>query len=282
MPDPITTTVEVEGEEREVKVDPSEHGYVPEGELQDRISKAVSNATKGRYALDEIPESDEVLDRLAESDETLERLRERRPDLFRNGRPDEGDDPDTGKLEEKLEEHRKAWESKHLKPVQKEKDQLESHVEKLTRDRIDRDFLTAFQEVGVRSDKGTQDAIRGYYLGVRDGGVQYSPEHDETFLTDESGDFIPSGDGDQPFLTIQADLAAKRENEEYGSWFADDTRAGTDFGQPGTGEATGGWRSKGKMEMADAEKSQAIDALISEYGRTDGMQRWEDWPLKKG
>lgn len=269
MPDPITATVEVEGEEREVKVDPSEHGYVPEGELQDRISKAVSNATKGRYALDEIPESDEVLDRLAESDETLERLRERRPDLFRNGRPDEGDDPETGKLEEKLEEHRKAWESKHLKPVQKEKDQLESRVEKLVDDRVDRDILQAFQEAGVRSDKGQRELLREYYRGR----VAYSAEHDETFLVDGDGEFIPSGDGDTPFLTVESDLAQKREEDEFGSWFAETTKPGTDFGTPGDGEAAGGWRSKGKSEMTNREKREAMDEL--------SRQEWEEWPLEK-
>lgn len=279
MPEKITQTVEVEGEELEIEVDPTQHGFVPESTLQDRISKAVAKAQKGRVALDEITESDDVLDTLAQSDEALERLRERRPDLFKNGRPDEGDEPDTAKLEEKLEEQRKALVAKEVKPRDKKLDELSDKVERLTRDRVERDILRAFGETGVVEDRGVREMLRDNLMHK----ASYSAEHDETFLVDEDGDFIPSGDADTDlqFLTVDAWLEQRREDGEYGRWFGDKTKSGTDFGGPGGGEGTGGWRSKGKADMSDAEKRQAVSTLVEKHGRAEGRQKWTDWPLHK-
>lgn len=275
MPEAIETkaTVEIDGEEREVEValDPetvSEAGFVPQDELDERfqekfseeLDKRVRQRTDGLVDPDEVVENDDF-------------LRERRPDLFEGGNGD-GDIP-----EERLQEHREAWESRHLEPVEEKLEDVQSENERLRRDRVDRDILEAFQAQDVVPDEGMRELIRDHYRGR----VRYSPEHDETFVVDEDGEFVPSGagEGELPYLTVEEDLAAKAADEEsYGSWFESRSRGGGGYeGAEGADSREfSGVKYKSDLRgETDVESRKNRVAFIEQHG----YEAWASLPAER-
>lgn len=262
---PLTTKakVQVEGSEepQEVEVeigddDLKEAGFIPADDLDARfqerfkeeLDRRVSKATEGRVKPEEIAHDDD-------------RLKELRPDLFKGSGDGQGEIP-----EDRLEEHFEAWKSKHLKPVEEEKDTLAEENQRLRSDRVERDILQAFQSQEVVDDVGMRELIQDHYKGR----VRYSPEHDETFLVNEDGDFVASGDGDQPYLTVEEDLRAKRADEEkFGSWFGARSRGGGGFeGSEGADSRTfSGVKYKSDLRGENKAESRANRvAFIEEQG----------------
>lgn len=228
MPENVIEVQVGEDGDQTVEVDPTEHGFVPESELDSRfqnrfeeeLSKRVAKATKGMVDLDD----------LAADEDRLEELRERRPDIFKSdddGRPEE----------EVLGEHRKAWEAKHLKPVQKKAESLEEKAETLEGRARKGKILEAMDSSGVVEDQGQRELIRAYYAGR----TEYDVEEDVAFVLDEeTGERIPSGDGETPYLTVSEDLRRKREEDGFQSWFKGKSRGGGGYEGPGEGEG-GDW-----------------------------------------
>jgi len=270
MPITTKTTVEVDGEEREVEVTLpddalSEAGLVSADEIDSRfqsrfseeLDKRVRNATKGLVKPDELASDDD-------------RLRELRPDLFKG----DGD----GIPDDRLEEHFHAWERKHLQPLQEKVETLEGENGKLRTDRVDRDVLQAFGSEDVVEDAGQRELIRDYYSRR----VRYSPEHDATFLLNEDGDFVASGDGDQPYLTVAEDLALKRQDGDgkYASWFKSRSRGGGGFegSENSDGRKFSGVAYKSDLQGETPQESRANRvAFINERG----YDEWAKLPEKR-
>lgn len=257
---PETIEVQVD-EDHTVELDPSEHGLVPEGELDTRfrsrfeeeLSKRVAKATKGMVDLEE----------LAADDERLQQLRERRPDVFKS----EGD----GKPEEEvLQEHRQAWESKHLKPVQKKAESLEEQNSTLRGRARKGKILEAMDSAGVVEDQGQRELIRSYY----EGRTEYDVENDVSYVLDEDGERIPSGDGDQPYLTVSTDLAQKREKDGFQSWFAGKSRGGSGYEGPGEGEGGDWGHIKAKSDFKS--RKERIN-----YINDRGLDEFEKLPARR-
>lgn len=245
----IPVTVEVDGEEREIQVDPSEHGLLPENEVRDgymprdRFQEELNRRLQGKYGLEEI----------VEDEEALETLRSRRPDLFRS--EDDGGEPE-GLTEEDLDRYREEWRSQEVDPMQDRVEELESENERLRREQLKRVALEAFDEVGIR--KGLRPLVLEYYANADR--VGFHDEEGDWFLRDGEH-FLPSASEENRYVTIREDLARKRKEGDYADWFEATTREGAGFG--GSGEGGGRRQINSK---ADIKTRADRVAYIKEHG----------------
>lgn len=251
MPDTIPVTVEVDGEERTIEVDPSEHGLLPEDQVRegymprDRFQEELSRRLQGKYGVDEI----------AQSEEALEELRARRPDLFRSEGDGDGGDG-AGLTEEDLDRYREEWRAREVRPLEERAESLEQQVQTLRREQLKRVALEAFDEVGIR--KGLRPLVLEFYASSDR--VGFHEDEGGWYLRD--GDhFLPSASEGSRYVTIREDLERKKSEGDFADWFESTTREGAGFG--GSGE--GGGR-KQITTKADIKTRKDRIAYIEEHG----------------
>lgn len=245
MPE-LTTTVEVDGEEREVSVDvdPGEvDGLVSEDYMSSEIQRRINSATDGLADPDELMEDPDFARRVARRHEDA--LSEMLGGSGQNG--GDPDDGDQGYSEDQIEQLRGEWEDEELRPREERIEELESTTEQLRREKLSREVYQAANRFGAKEQ--LVELIESHYRGR----VEWSDEHNDWFVVNEDGEPIPSNSDshDLPYRTVQEDLEKKyRSGDYHGQWFDENARPGIDIEGPGD---TGSRRS-GRVTLEDFQK----------------------------
>lgn len=263
MPE-ITTTVEVDGEEREVtaEFDPSEHGLVDQDYMESEISRRISSATEGLSDPDELLEDPDFARRVARRHEDA--LSE-----ILGGSGGNGGDPDdgaTGYSEEQLEQLRQEWEDEELQPREERIEELQSTTEQLRREKLSREVYQAANRFGAKEQ--LVELIESHYRGR----VEWSDEHNDWFVVNEDGEPIPSNSDshDLPYRTVQEDLEKKyRSGDYHGQWFDENARPGIDIEGPGGG-------SGGRSGRVTLEEFQEMSGEERRELKENNPERWRE------
>lgn len=262
MPE-ITTTVEVDGEEREVSAefDPSEHGLVDQDYMESEISRRINSATEGLADPDELLEDPDFARRVARRHEDA------LGEMFGGGSGQNGDgsEGDSGYSEEQIEQLRGEWEDEELQPREERIESLESTNQELRREKLSREVYQAANRFGAKEK--LVPLIESHYQGR----VEWSDEHNDWFVVNEDGEPIPSNsDGhDLPYRTVQEDLEKKyRSGEFHGQWFDESARPGIDIEGPGGGEG-----GSGRVTLEDFQKMSGEERRQLKQNNPD---RWRD------
>lgn len=259
MPE-INTTVEIDGEEREVTLDPTEHGYVPEDELGDRyVPRAQHRAERDRAAREA---REQAREELASDDDFLSRLVSENEDFFRErfGTEGDGDEPDLDRIREQLR-------NEEVQPLEQELEERAEQIQRLRRDRLRGEVARACADLPVK--QSLRPLIESYY----ENRVAWSDQYEGWFVTDESGEFEYAANPDEqdaPYRTVEEDLELKYRSGDYqGDWFDDNGRPGADVGQPGSGTRSGRVTLEQFKNMSSEERRQLKE---QDYDRWKELQ----------
>lgn len=245
----ITTTVEIDGEQREVNVDPSEHGFISEDEIGDRYVPRAQHRAERDKARRKARE--EARSELAADEEFLQTVATEREDFFRERFGDaESEGPDIEKVREQLR-------SEEVEPLQSELSEREEEIQRLRRDRLRGEVARACADLPVKPN--LRPLIESFY----EGRVAWSDQYGGWFVTDESGEFQYAQDpedSEAPYRTIEEDLALRHRSGDYqGDWFDENGRPGADVGSPGSGGRSGRVTLEEFKQMSSTERRQLKD-----------------------
>lgn len=257
MPEEITTTVEVDGEEREVTLDPTSHGFVPEDDLGDRyVPRAQHRAERDRAAREA---REQAREELASDEDFLSRLVTENEEFFQERFGGEGDDqPDVDRLREQLR-------NEEVQPLEQELEERAEEIQRLRRDRLRGEVARACADLPVK--QSLRPLIESFY----ENRVAWSDQYGGWFVQDENGDFEYAANPDEqdaPYRTVEEDLELKYRSGDYtGDWFDDNGRPGADVGSPASGSRSGRVTLEDFKTMSSEERRQL---------KNNNYERWRE------
>lgn len=268
----ITTTVEVDGEEREVSAefDPSEHGLVDQDYMESEVQRRINSATDGLVEPDELLEDPDFARRVAR------RHGDALSEVIGGSGTNGGDPEDEGSAysEEQIEQLRQEWEDEELRPRENRIEELESTTEQLRREKLSREVYQAANRFGAKEQ--LVELIESHYRGR----VEWSDEHNDWFVVSEDGEPIPSNSDshDLPYRTVQEDLEKKyRSGDYHGQWFDENARPGIDIENPG-----GGGGPTGRVSLEDFEEMSGEERRALKDKNPERWRELQDQKRQKG
>lgn len=216
MPEPIKTTVEVDGTTHEVEV-PVPEGYLSPEEIRenfvsaDSIERRIAAAKRGLVDPNAAIADDSFLDRLVaeRKDRIIEML----------GVKLEGNEPD-------LEGLREKWREAELAPLRSDLESRDKTISRLREKGFRASVFEAATEAGIRED--LYDVVP---LWLRDR-VRYDEEFDDFFAIDGRGEFEYTAEpakGKPPYKTISELLHDVERGGEKAAWFKPTGRGGAGY-----------------------------------------------------